>query len=294
MNCMQFKDLLLVLMVNLVWGFNFIAGKYGAEHFQPLFFTSLRFLVLLILMLPWLKPARGQMKPLLLVSFLMGVLHFGMTFIGIHASGNIASVAITTQLYIPFSAMLAVVFLKEKMTVLKVVAIIIALTGVVVIGFDPVVFEHLDAVIWMIGASLAIAVATVIMRHCPNLGVFRLQAWIALIATPSLFLLSLLFESAQVEIIRTSSFADFWTPLYSAIGASILGHGVVYYLLGRYPVSVVTPLLLLSPIFASLFGFVVFYDELGIKMSIGGGMTLTGVLLTSLEPQLLKKKNKLR
>lgn len=290
---MHGKDLLLILMVNLAWGFNFIAGKLGAEHFRPLFFTSLRFWVLLVLMLPWLKPAKGQMKPLLLVSFLMGVLHFGMTFIGIYASGNIASVAITTQLYIPFSAILAVLFLKEKMTVVKVVAIIVALTGVFIIGFDPVVFEHLDAILWMGGASLAIAVATVVMRQCPNLGVFRLQAWIALVAAPSLLLLSLMFETAQVDIISRSSFADLWTPLYSAIGASILGHGVVYYLLGRHPVSVVTPLLLLSPIFASLFGVVVLYDQLGGKMIVGGVMTLAGVLLVSLEPWFSREKARL-
>lgn len=290
---MKLPDFLLILMVNLAWGFNFIAGKYGADHFQPLFFTSLRFLILLVLMLPWLKPLPGQMKPLLTVSFLMGVLHFGMIFLGIYASGNIASVAIATQLYIPFSAILAVVFLKERMTMIKIVAIAVALSGVFVTGFDPVVFDHLDAILWIIGACLAIAIATIIMRQCPDLGVFRLQAWIALVAAPSLFLLSLLFETGHSEIVTDSTLIDFWPPVYSAVAASIGGHGVVYYLLGRHPVSVVTPLLLLAPVFASIFGILLFGDDLGGKMVVGGLMTLSGILLVSIEPGFAKGKKEL-
>lgn len=257
---MPITDILLSLLANLGWGFNFIAGKYGAEHFQPLFFTSLRFFFLLLLMLPWLKPAPGYMKPLLRVAFLLGVLHFSMMFMGIYTCGNIASIAIASQLYVPFSAMLAAIFLKEKITPLRIVAI-----------------------------TIAMAVATILMRQCPNLGVFKLQAWIALIAAPSLLGLSLIFENDQLEILQASRLIDFWTPVYSAIAASIIGHGIVYYLLGRHPVSVVTPLMLLSPVFATAFGVMLFGDNLGLKMIIGGVLTLAGVVLTSVNPAAIRQ-----
>lgn len=278
---MNIPDLLLALLVNFAWGFNLIAGKIGADHFQPLFFTSLRFFFLLLLTLPWLKPAPGRMFPLLRVAFLMGVVHFGMMFIGLHAGGNIASVAITTQLYVPFAAILAALFLKERISLLKIVAICIALAGVMLIGFDPVVFKHLDAVIWVAGAAFALAVATIFMRRFPNLGVLRLQAWIALAGAPSLLLLSFIFESDQLHIFTSSHLFDFWTPFYSAAGASIIGHGIVYYLVGRYPVSLVTPSLLLAPILASLFGVLVFDDKLGWEIVVGGLLTLFGIILVS-------------
>ena len=269
----------MVLLVNFAWGGNFIAGKIGAEVFQPLFFTALRFLFLLLLMLPWLKPAPGYMKPLLRVAFLLGVLHFAMIFIGLNAGGNIASVAITTQLYVPFSAILASLFLREKISLASIFSIALAFGGIMVIGFDPVVFNHLDAILWVTGAAFVMAVATILMRQCPNLGVFRLQAWIAVVALPSLLLLSSIFESGQVQILSNARIIDFWTPLYSAVGASIIGHGIVYYLLGRYPVSIVTPLLLPTPIIATVLGVVIFGDSLGWKMIIGGSMTLLGVLM---------------
>ncbi len=286
---MNFPDLLLTLLVNFAWGFNFIAGKIGAEKFQPLFFTAIRFMFLLLLMLPWLRPARGLMFPLLQVSFLLGVVHFGMMFIGLNAGGNIASVAITTQLYVPFSAILATIFLREHISLLRIVAVTVALAGVMLIGFDPIVFNHLDAILWVTGAAFAMSVATILMRQFPDLGVFRLQAWIAVIASPSLLLLSWIFESNQLEILSDIHITDLWSPLYSAVGASIIGHGTVYYLVGKYPVSVVTPLLLLAPILASVFGVLFLEDDLGWKLIVGGLLTMLGILAVSINPQSKEK-----
>ena len=291
---MSLPDLLLALLANLGWGFNFIAGKIGASQFHPLLFTCIRFLFLLVIMLPWLKPAKGYMRPLLRVAFLLGVLHFSMMFIGLNAGGNIASIAITTQLYVPFSAVLAAIFLRETITRLRIVAITIAFGGVMLIGFDPVVFTHLDAMLWVTGAAFVMAMATIMMRRFPNMGVFTLQAWIALIATPSLGLLSFLFEDNQLQILAEARLIDFWTPLYSAVGASVIGHGLVYRLLGRYPVSVVTPLMLLAPILASCFGIILLGDELGWKLVVGGALTLLGILMVSIDPRHLVAKYRKR
>ena len=279
---MQLIHLLLALVANCAWGFNFIAGKIGANIFQPLFFTCIRFLFLLLIMLPWLRPAPGYMKPLLRLAFLMGVGHFSMMFIGLNAGANIASVAITSQLYVPFSAVLAAIFLQERIQPIRILAIAVAFLGIFVIGFDPIVFNHLDAVFWVMGAAFVMAVCTVLMRQFPNMGVFRLQAWIALTASPSLLVLSLIFESDHAQIVTGLSIVDFWSPLYSAVGASVVGHGIVFYLLARYPVSMVTPLMLLAPVLASLFGIWWFGDQIGWKLVLGGTMTLVGVLMVTL------------
>ncbi len=231
------------------------------------------------------------MLPLLRVAFLLGVVHFGMVFLGIHASGNIASIAIATQLYVPFSAILASLFLGEKITFMRAMGIGVALAGVMLIGFDRVVYSHLDAILWITGAAFVMAVATILMRQCPNLGVFRLQGWIALVATPSLLILSLIFEKDHLQILTSIRVVEFWTPLYSAIAASIIGHGSLYYLVGRYRVSVVTPLLLLAPVLAAVFGILVFGDKLGWELIVGGAMTLFGIMIVSLHQKQDNKFN---
>ena len=290
---MSIADLLLFLTANLAWAFNFIAGKIGAEHFQPLLFTCLRFIFLLILTLPWLRPVKGSMVPLLRVAFLLGTVHFSMMFIGLNAGGNIASIAVTSQLYIPMSAILAAAFLKEKITPVGICAILIAFVGVFIVGFDPIVFNHIDALLWVTGASLVMATATILMRQCPNLGVLRLQAWIALVAIPSLLLLSFIFEEGQIDILKNSDPLDFWTPLYSATGASIVGHGIVYLMLGKHPVSRVTPLLLPAPVLASFFGIFLLHDILGWRLILGGFLTLLGTFTVVVYPELSRRKRKL-
>ena len=290
---MSVPDLLLILTANLAWAFNFIAGKIGSDHFQPLLFTCLRFVFLLLLMLPWLKPITGSMVPLLRVSFLLGTVHFSMMFIGLNAGGNIASIAVTTQLYVPFSALLASLFLKENISLVGIGAIAVAFAGVFIVGFDPVVFNHIDAILWVTGAALVMSAATILMRQCPNLGVFRLQAWIALVAVPSLLILSLIFENGQTEALKRSHPLDFWTPLYSAVGASVIGHGIVYRMLGKYPVSKVTPLLLPAPVLASVLGILLFHDTLGWKLIVGGLLTLLGTFTVIIYPEILRRKKKL-
>jgi len=153
---------------------------------------------------------------------------------------------------------------------------------VLVIGFDPIVFHHLDALLLITAGAAAMAVATIQMRQLRGVSVFVLQAWIALCATPALALLSLLFEYGQWEAMRTATGLELAAPIYSAIGASLIGHGIVYYLLGRYPVSVTTPLMLLSPVLAVAFGVLLWGDVLTWKLVLGGVLTLAGIAVITL------------
>lgn len=271
-------DLLLALLANTAWALNFLVGKAGVAHFPPLLFSTLRFAVLLLLLLPWLRWQPGKMRQVLQISTVLGVLHFSMIFIGLDASGDIASVAIAAQLYVPFSALLAVLWLGERLDRRGIAGIAAAFSGVLVIGFDPTVFAHLDALAWIVGAAWAMAVATILMRRLSGVGVLTLQAWVGAVATPSLFLMSLLLEQGQLAALHTARPLDFALPVYSAIGASMVGHGIVYYLLTRYPVSLITPLLLLSPVLAVLLGVLFWDDQPTWKLLLGGAMTLAGVV----------------
>lgn len=272
-------DLLLALLANTAWAFNFIVGKAGVAHFQPFLFTCLRFAVLLLVLLPFLRWIPGRMGGVLGIALVQGVLHFSLVFAGLNASGDIASIAIVSQLYVPFSALLAVVVLGERLNRRRLLGIASTFGGALVIGFDPVAFNHLDALLLMIAGALAMAVATIQMRRLRGVGVLALQAWIALCATPALALLSLLFEDGQWAAVRSATTLELATPVYSALGASLIGHGIVYYLLGRYPVGVTTPLMLLTPVLAVAFGALLWGDTLTWKLILGGTMTLAGIVV---------------
>ena len=66
------------------------------------------------------------------------------------------------------------------------------------------------------------------------------------------------------------------------LAASLIGHGGLYFLLQRYPVTWVNPLFLLSPIFAIFFGVTVYGDQLTIQIVLGGLMTIGGVAIIAI------------
>ncbi len=280
---MKAGDLLLILLVNVAWALNFLVGKVGVEYFTPMLFSTLRFAILLLLLLPWLRWKPGKMRQVLEISLVLGVVHFSMIFIGLDVSGDIASVAIAAQLYVPFSALLAFIWLHERLDRWRVTGIAAAFAGVMVIGFDPTVFAHLDALGWIVGAAMAMAVATILMRRLSGVSVFTLQAWVGAVATPAQLLMSLWLEEGQLEALRTADWFYFALPVYSAVGASLIGHGVLYHLLTRYPVGLITPMLLLSPVLAVALGVLVWGDQPTWKLLLGGAMTLAGVAIVTVK-----------
>ncbi len=275
-------DFLLAIVANGVWAFNFIACKAGVEHFPPFMFNTLRFSLLTLLLLPFLRWCSGQMGRVLLVALIMGGLHFNLFAMAFSLSSDVSSLAIINQLYVPISAILAIMFLGEPLQYRVMSGVFVSFLGVLILGFDPVVFNHLPALACMVGVALSLATSAVLIRGLQNVPVFTLQAWIAVVGVPIMALLSGLFEHDQKQLLVSATLLQWAAPAYAAIAASLVGHGIVYYLLKRYPVTITTPLMLLSPVMAVGFGVWIWGDQLNIKLVIGGILVLMGVVVISI------------
>ena len=103
-----------------------------------------------------------------------------------------------------------------------------------------------------------------------------------MIGIPFLIVISLAIEDGQWHAIRTASLLDWAGVLSSGLIASLVGHGLLYWLVQRHPVSEVTPYLLMAPIVAITLGVLVWGDKPGPKLIIGGAMVLGGVLIVAL------------
>ena len=274
--------LALLVFVNALWGFNFLAGKIGTEQFGPLLFSAIRFAVVLLLLFPWLRLVKGQMQLIFLIGLSLGAGHYSIMFYALYLGDNISSLAIAAQLTVPFSTILAIMFLRERIGFIRIFAIAMSFLGVVVISFEPVGGEHLLAMAAATIASFVMAIAAILMRRLQGVGVFNLQAWIALVSTIVLTILSVLIEAPGPNIFTGLTIIDFWTPVYSAIGATIIGHGSLYYLLQRYEVNSVAPFITLSTLFAIGYSVVLLDDELTARSIAGGLLTLLGVTIIAL------------
>lgn len=276
---MKPQHLLFALMVNIGAGTNWVGSKVVVEHFPPLFSVSVRFVVMAILLVGFAKIVRGQMFNIFLVAFSLGVLQFGFMFVALDRSADVSSLAIANQLYIPFSVILAVVFLRERVGWRRTTATVLAFAGVIVMGFDPFVLTQLDALGLVILAALALATASIFMRRLEGVRVFEMQFWLSAMAAPQLFILSLLLEDGQWQALTGAPLIGYAAIGYGLIAGGIFFHAGWYYLLRRYPVSTVGPLMLLMPVVGVLAGVGYYGDVLTTQMIMGGLLTFSGVAI---------------
>lgn len=276
---LSMRDLLLVIIVCLLWAFNFIAGARGAQHFSPFLFMVLRMLVVLAVTLPFLRlPRAGLRWQLFAVCFLIGVLHFTTLFVALARSEDVFSIVVVHQTYIPMTVILAMFLLGETVGWRTLLAIFFSFFGVVLMGFDPLVLGQLDVLIIMLFSALFAALGSLYQRGLGEISVFNYQAWTALISLPFMLVFSLAFETDQLKLMRSAELAEWASLGYTALIASLIGHGLFFRLVQRNPVSLVMPYLLLLPVFGVMFGVTVWGDRPGWRLQLGSLIVLAGVL----------------
>ncbi|HEU0224891.1 MAG TPA: DMT family transporter [Steroidobacteraceae bacterium] len=266
-----------LVLINAIWGFNIVAIKLSVDRFPPVFLSFLRFLIVGLAVLPWFRIRRGEMKWLLVAAIGGGGLQFALMFTGVKLSGNLSSVAIASQLGVPFATLLSVALLGERIRWRRWLGIALSFTGVVVLAFSPDVFASAQGLMMIVGAAFIGAVGLVAIKRVHQLEPLELMAWLAWASLPFLLPLSLLIEQGQLESLSQAGATGWGALLYSAVLASLFAHTAYFALVRRYPVSSVAPVTVLAPVFSVLFSVLLLGDRLDWRMFLGGLMTLSGV-----------------
>ena len=277
------RDLALILVICTVWAGNFIAGAIGMQHFSPFLFMIFRFALVLMVVFPFIRrPPPGQWLRLLSVCLLIGGLHFTLMFLALSRSADVSSVAIVQQTYIPFAVVLAILLMNERPGWKTLAATFLAFAGVLTIGFDPLVFRQIDVLALSLVSALFHALGSIFQRGIRGVGVLNFQAWTAIITLPVLLLSSLILEEGQLDMIRTAPWQTWAAVAYSALAASLVGHGLFFFLVQRHPVTAVLPYLQLTPVLAVAFGILIWGDRPGPRLLAGGALVILGILLITL------------
>lgn len=289
---MKPRDLMILTVICLVWAFNIVSGAKGMQQFSPLVFTVLRFALVLVLTLPFLRlPPPGQWARVIAAALSMGCFHFCFLLWALQRAGDVSSVAIIIQTYVPIAVLLAVVMLGETIGWRSLLAIGLAFTGVLVLGFDPHILARPDALGLALLAAFFQALGSIYIRGIVGISAMNFQAWTAIISLPVLLLLSLMFETGQLGSMQSAQAIHWASIAYTAIGASIAGHGLFYYMAQRHPISRITPYLLLQPLFAVMFGIFIWGDQPGWRLLLGGAFVLLGILIITLRTRIKAQKS---
>ena len=180
------------------------------------------------------------------------------------------------------AVLLAIALMGERVGWKTLAAIFLAFTGVLVVGFDPLVLTQTDVLVITLASALFQALGSIYQRRISGVGVLSFQAWSAVISLPFLLAATLMTEQGQFESIRSANWEHWASVCYSAVMASIVGHGLFFYLVQRHPVSSVMPYLQLTPVLAVIFGILIWGDRPGWRLLVGGALVITGILFITL------------
>lgn len=287
---MSVPHIILAFIVAMVWGVNFVVMKMGLAYLDPFLFVTLRFTIVFLLLLPFLKRVKGYMWKIMQVAFCMGGVHFIFVITGINMATHISTITVITQLSIPFTLIIAYLFLGEKISYWRISGVIISFLGVMIITFDPIVVDERLAIGIVVIAVLFYSVGSVLYRRLKDVGVWEVQVWTAALAIPCLLPMTLGFETGQIEQITSMGLMGWGCVIYTAVFASLVGYGGINYLFKNYDVSQVVPFLLTIPIFATIAAVLFLDEEVTHRFLIGSAVTLSGLALISFRDWLLKVK----
>ena len=272
----------MAISVPLILGTGFVVAKGAISEFPPILLMAFRFLVTSLVLIWFVKPPIGQLRALFLIAIVASAIQYSLTFTGLRGL-DAGFAALIVQLEVPFLVILGAILLGEKASLRKWMGIIIAFAGVgLLIG--KVEFNNAwGSVALVVAGAFTWAVGQIFVRKLKNIDGLTTTAWVAVFATPQLFVMSFIFETNQIEFITKASMSIWLAVLYLGIIMTALGYYFWNTLIRSYTIEKIAPFLLLLPVF-SLIGGVLFLGEMisGAKM-FGGLIVILGVAFVSLE-----------
>jgi O-acetylserine/cysteine efflux transporter len=275
-------DIAVVVIMNLMWGLNMIAVKMSVDLVQPMTAAFLRQLLVMIICLPALRIMPGRMRLLLSLGALSGGLFYIVNNLALSVSDNVSALAIASQLGGPFTLILAIVYLKEKVRMFRIVGMALSFLGVAIIAFDPAIAKEQLGVALMTCVGLIWAVCAMIQRKLVGTPVLTMFAWIGFIGAAVLLPISYFAEPDGFAAIPAIPLTTWGWIAFSAIGSTLIGQGAMSWLIQRHEVSAVVPLTLAAPVIAVIAGWAYFDTAFTPIMVFGGIIALSGVAIVTI------------
>lgn len=286
---MQGRDRGLVLLVPILWGLNFPATALALEHYPPLLAAALRFVLMLpaLLFIPFPKV---PLRWLIGTGVGLGVLQFSFLYIGIAAGMPVGLASLVLQASAPFTILLAVLFLGERMTPRRLAGIAIAVLGLAIISASRALSATWLPMALTLLAAFGWAIGNVSARLARAPDSLQLTMWMAVVPPLPLLALSLLIEGpligpALAGALRPQAMVANLGLAYIVVFSTVIGYGIWNALMARYPASEVAPWSMLVPIVGIASSWAVF-GEIPRPLELAAGLlVIGGVILASRAPR---------
>ena len=284
---MKTPHLILVMIIMMLFGSSYPVSKLVLNNsVPPILLGSLRNLIFFLALLPFIKfrvPERKYFLPLIGFSFSFGTGVFMFMNLALNTSKVVSPIIIASQLSVPFAIICSSFFIKEKINTRKWLLIFTSFIGIIFVGFDPKLFNELNAFILTAIMAFFYGLTQVFSRHLKDLDHKFSTAFMGLVGFISLFLISIFFEGNTLHHIANIKFDTWLLIFHSAILVTLLGHMSLFYLYKFYPLGKVMPFYSLFPIFGIALTFIIFLEVPSLYEIIGGIIVIGSIYLIHLD-----------
>jgi len=285
--------LAVAMMIGLTmsWALNGVAAKLTITGYDPIFLALVRSTVgggLVFLWCRWRGIRLFERDGTLWVGVLAGAL-FGIEFLVIFIGIDYTSVARSTLLVntMPFWTLIAGHFLLgEKISARKLVGLLLAFSGLVLIFSDKLSVPGPDALLGdllSLGGGLAWAATMIVIKGsrlsdvaAEKLLLYQLAgaALVAMVALP--------FGGAPI---RDANAIATWALVFQSVYVVAITYVLWFWLVQRYPASGLSSFTFLTPVFGVLFGGLLLGEPLGITIFLALGLIVAGLALVNRSPR---------
>jgi O-acetylserine/cysteine efflux transporter len=286
---MLIRDMLLAALTSVIWGFGFVAAKFGLESFSAPQMTALRFLMVGLFIvivprptLPW--PSLVAIGATLFTGqFLLLFLAFthGMP-------PGLASVSQQTQAF--FTVLLSAAFLRDIPGARQLIGMVIAFTGLALIALTVGSDLNIVGLGLAVSAAFSWAVGNVLVKRAPRVPMFPLVIWCSLVPPlPALLLSSIYDQQSIVGAVVNASWLSIGAVIYSGLLGIAIAYAAWGHVLQRYPAAVVAPFALLTPCTGVLASALVFGELFDPIRYAGMALILAGLAVIMLPAKWLAR-----
>jgi O-acetylserine/cysteine efflux transporter len=278
------RHTLMALLVVVIWGVNFIAIDFGLDGVPPLLFLAMRFVLVAIPAVFFLKPPKIGWRNILLIGTFLSLLQFALLYLSLSLGMPPGLASLLHQSQVVLTVVVSAIVLRERPTRRQLIGIIVGMTGlaIVVVGHGQAA-PWLPVVILLLG-SLSWAIGNVLSRRVKAKASLSLVVWSGMVVPIPAFALSLLIDSPPVvfDAIAHLNWVNILSTVYTAVLSSLVGYGIWNHLLARYPTSAVVPFSLLIPIVGIVSAWIVINEQPTLTEIIGGAVMLVGLAIAVL------------
>ncbi|MBL0952069.1 MAG: EamA family transporter, partial [Pseudomonas sp.] len=273
------KDLLLALLVIVVWGLNFVVIKVGLHGMPPMLMGALRFLLAAFPAILFVRRPQVPLRWMLAYGMTISLGQFAFLFYAMYVGmpAGLASLVLQSQAF--FTLFFAALFLGERLRGSNLFGLLVAASGLVLIGLQGGQAMTLAGFALTIAAASMWALGNVVTRKLGKVNLVGLVVWGSLIPPLPFLALSLWLEGPELisQSLRTLGLDSMLVLAYLAFGATILGYGLWSRLLSRYPASQVAPFSLLVPVVGISSSALLLGERLGALQMVGAALVMAGL-----------------